>query len=252
MTVRENIANERWAFVLAAGLGSRLKVLTTDRPKALLEIAGKSLIARLLEKLALNRYTHVVVNVHHHATQLKDHLASYDYGLHILISDESLQLMDTGGAVLQALPLFPENATVLIHNVDILHNFDLHRLAMQFERRNAMAALVVRNRPSSRKLIFDKEMRLSGWEDQSKGLRHNVFGDAIFGETRFAFSGIHFVRPALFKGLEIKPCSIIDLYLKLATHHPIVGITENGGWWFDLGKAEEVENIEEFIRQQKQ
>lgn len=252
MTVRENTANERWAFVLAAGLGSRLKALTTNRPKALVEIAGKSLIAHLLEKLALSGYTHVVVNVHHHATQLKDHLASHDYGLNILISDESSQLMDTGGAILQALPLFPENASVLIHNVDILHNSDLNHLAMQFEQSDALAALVVRNRPSSRKLIFDEKIQLSGWEDQNKGLRKNVFTTSAFHETQYAFSGIHFIRPILFKELEIKPYSVIDLYLMLAAHQPIIGLPENAGWWFDLGKAEEIGQIEAFIRQQKQ
>lgn len=246
MTEPEN-AGQRWAMVLAAGKGTRLKSFTEHTPKALVRVAGKPLIEWVLQNLSQNGFTHVVVNVHHFADQITDFLQAYPCTMQLMISDERQQLMDTGGAILKALPLFPNNLPVMIHNVDILHQFDLQSMYDQFFQGDASAALVTNQRNSSRKFIFNGQHELIGWENASTGMVKWVRNSPDAPPLKRAFCGIHFINPASFQSFETKPCSIIDLYLQLASNQVIKSHEADNLWWFDVGKAEEINTIEQFL-----
>lgn len=241
---------KRWAMVLAAGLGSRLKQFTADKPKALVEIGGKTLLEHVLENLKRNGFTDVVVNVHHFAEKVIEALNSQSYGLNIIVSDERRQLMDTGGAILQAAKYLPMNELVMAHNVDLLHNINLAWLRERFIASEADAGLVISTRESSRKLLFDDRQQLIGWKNGLTGSIKRVQGRRLSkSTTAYAFSGIHFFYPSLFANHKIKPCSVIDIYLQLAATKRIAGMPYSVGWWFDVGKAESVSAIEnEFSR----
>lgn len=241
---------KRWAMVLAAGLGSRLKQFTADKPKALVEIGGKTLLEHVLENLKRNGFTDVVVNVHHFADKIIEAIQSQSFELNIVVSDERGQLMDTGGAILQAIKYLPMNELVMVHNVDLLHNFDLAQLRERFIAAEADAGLVISTRESSRKLLFNNHQQLIGWTNALTGSIKRVQGHRLSKSvTAYAFSGIHFFYPSLFANYRPEPCSVIDLYLHLAATRRIAGLPQSEGWWFDVGKAESVSAIEnEFSR----
>lgn len=236
---------KRWAMVLAAGLGTRLKHITRDKPKALVEVLGKPLLQHVLENLKRNGFTDVVINIHHFAGMIIDFTCQNDFGLNIYFSDEQNQLMDTGGAILQALKLFPRNEVVMVHNVDLIHNYNLHELRENFIVSEADAALVVSERASSRKLVFDTSRQLIAWTNESTGSVKLVNNKVLMGAAdRFSFDGIHFFYPEIFSPFEVKPSSVIDIYLELAANKRVLALPYNRGWWYDLGKADSIPWIE--------
>ena len=152
------------AMILAAGLGTRLKPITDKIPKALVEVGGVPMLERVILTLKRQGFSYIVVNVHHFADQIIDFLRVGDFGVEVVVSDESGSLLDTGGGIVKAAPLLfgPDSSPVLIHNVDIISNADLQALMREA---SDTPTLLVSRRDSSRKLIFDKEMRLIGWHD---------------------------------------------------------------------------------------
>ena len=151
------------AMVFAAGLGTRLRPYTNDRPKALVEVQGKTLLEIVLRRLQSFGVQQVVVNVHHYADQVEKHLHDNEnFGLTIRISDERDLLLDTGGGLLKAKRYFMD-APFLIHNVDILSDLDLHTLYQQHLYDPCLGTRDVRQRSTSRYLEFDQKGRLSGW-----------------------------------------------------------------------------------------
>lgn len=233
-------------MILAAGLGTRLRDLTQDRPKALVEVAGKTLLQRNIENLIQQGFQTIVVNVHHFADQVVDFLHTNDFGATILISDESRLLMDTGGGIIQATPLFNGSDLVLVHNVDILSDIQLGELADQFYDSGDDAWLLTQDRSTSRKLLFDNCDCLIGWRNVNENAYKWVV-DEKFEYKELAFNGMHFFKPNLFAAFDCQRYSVIDLYLRLAQDHIIRSKEIHPDFWFDIGKREDFDKINQFF-----
>ncbi|MDE7335473.1 MAG: nucleotidyltransferase family protein [Muribaculaceae bacterium] len=226
------------AMVFAAGEGNRLRPLTLTRPKALVEVGGTPMLARVLENIKAAGIREVVVNVHYLADMIVDFLAENDFGLKISIADERGRLLDTGGGLLAARHLLDGNEPILLHNADICTDLDLSRLAPR-----GVANLLVGDRQSSRRLIFDADNRLTGWINESTGeTRGNATGE------RLAFNGIHVVAPEIFPLLEDYSRSIgsdvfslTPFYVAVAPHVEIYGSRLSGYRWHDVGNMQKLE-----------
>ena len=153
-------------MIFAAGLGTRLKPLTDDRPKAMVEVNGKPLIQHIIEKLTANGFDEIIVNVHHFAEQIIDFLhENNNFGIRIEISDERGMLLETGGGIKKAAHFFDDGKPFLVHNVDIFSNADLRELYNHHIESSSAATLLVSDRKSSRNLLFNDDMRLCGWQN---------------------------------------------------------------------------------------
>lgn len=183
-------------MIFAAGLGTRLKPLTDTMPKALVRVGEQPLLWHVIMRLKAVGVERIVVNVHHFAWQIVDYLkANGHFGLDLRISDESQQLLDTGGGIKKARTLFDTSEPVLIHNVDILSNADLSSLFAGGNRQQQPrpdALLLVSRRTTTRYLQFDGDMRLVGWKNETTGQVRGIEGRPL------AFSGIHLLHPSLF------------------------------------------------------
>ena len=248
------------AMVFAAGLGTRLKPLTDTMPKALVRVGGQPLLWHVIMKLKAAGYERIVVNVHHFAQQIVDYLSANDnFGLDIRISDETSGLLETGGGIRKALPLFDPSSPVLIHNVDILSNFSGEwrvesgeflrpsgSKPAEQERATAIpdALLLVSERKTKRYLLFDDDLRLQGWTNIETG---EVKGRV--GDRRLAFSGIHVLWPTIFPLLEQMPerFPIMDFYLKVCADCLIRGYEQKDLRLLDVGKLDTLDQANEFI-----
>ena len=228
----------RQAMIFAAGLGTRLKPLTDTMPKALVPVGGRPLLWHVIMKLKDSGFERIVVNVHHFAQQIIDYLAAnQNFGLDIRISDESEKLLETGGGIKKALPLFDPHSPILIHNVDILSNVDLSQLDVD------VPTLVVSERKTKRYLQFDESMRLIGWKNIETGEVKGREGRSL------AFSGIHVFHPSLFPLLNDWPerFPVMDFYLKVCAHHLVRGIEVKNLQLLDVGKLDTLEQAKSFI-----
>lgn len=226
------------AMIFAAGLGTRLKPLTDTMPKALVRVGGQPLLWHVINKLKLAGYERIVVNVHHFASMIVDYLKANDnFGLDIRISDESAMLLETGGGIKKALPLFDPSEPILIHNVDILSNLDLTALPTD------APLLVVSQRQTKRYLQFDDTMRLVGWKNIETGEVKGREGNSL------AFSGIHMFHPSLTPLLSDWPerFPIMDFYLKACGSHLIRGYEAKDLRLMDVGKLDTLDQAEAFI-----
>lgn len=235
------------AMILAAGLGTRLKSLTHDKPKALVELNGKPLLQHCIENLTDNGFHHIIINVHHFGEQVIDFVESHHFDAHIEISDERDLLMDTGGGIVKATPLFKDSKAVLVHNVDIISNVNLAEICQQFIDSEDDAWLLTQDRETNRKLLFDTENQLIGWKNKADGNFKWVY-DSFGQYQEMAFSGLHFFRSDLFSEYKCKPQSVIDLYLNLAKHNRIISHPIQPDYWFDLGKPEQLEAAENYLK----
>ena len=209
------------AMILAAGLGTRLGALTQDRPKALVELNGKPLLQHCIENLIANDFHHIVINVHHFGEQIIDFVECHPFDAKIDISDERDLLMDTGGGIVKATPFFKDSKTALVHNVDIISNVDFSALNQQFLASGDDAWLLTQDRETNRKLLFRDDNQLIGWRNKADGNFKWVY-DSFGKYQEMAFSGLHFFRSDLFTEFEVKPQSVIDLYLDLAKNNRII------------------------------
>lgn len=234
------------AMILAAGLGTRLKELTHDKPKALVEINGKTLLQRTIETLVDNGFERIVINVHHFGNQIIDFIKTHHFDAEILISDEQQQLMDTGGGIIQATPFFTDTEAVFIHNVDIISDVNLRQHYQDFILSGNDAWLLTQDRETARKLLFDAENQLIGWKNKNTE-QFKWVNNATENYKEKAFSGMHIFKPALFADFEKKPVSVIDLYLNLAQRKQIISKEIHTNLWFDLGKIEQLEEIKNKI-----
>ena len=232
----------RTAMILAAGLGTRLKELTANKPKALVEVAGKPLLQHNIENLIQQGFHTIIVNIHHFGEQVIRFVATHHFDANIYLSDERGLLMDTGGGIVQALPFFHDTEAVLVHNVDILSDVDLQGYYDRFTASSDEAWLLTQNRQTSRKLLFDDEQKLIGWRNLNDGTFKWV-NEATKQYNELAFSGMHLFRPSLFKEFEWQRYSIIDLYLQQARNHAVRSVVINPTYWFDIGKAEDFDKI---------
>ena len=236
----------RTAMILAAGLGTRLKALTQDRPKALVGVAGKTLLERNIGNLIGNGFTTIVVNIHHFGGQVIDFIKKHPFNAQVFISDERGLLMDTGGGIVQALPFFHDAEAVLVHNVDILSDVDLRGCYDRFMASSDDAWLLTQDRQTTRKLLFNDESLLVGWKNLSDG-SYKWVNEPMERYKELAFSGMHIFRPALFKAFAWQRYSIIDLYLQQAKTHHVKAIELHPGYWFDIGKIDDFDRINTFF-----
>ena len=230
------------AMIFAAGLGTRLKPLTDTMPKALVPVAGRPLIEHVILRLKAAGYERIVVNIHHFGEQIIDFLKANDhFGLDIRISDERAALLETGGGIKKARPLFDPASPVLIHNVDILSNARLDDL---YNVPSAQAALLVSPRQTTRYLQFNDTCRLIGWENIKTG---ELRGQK--GTQALAFSGIHLFHPSLFPLMDSWPdrFSIIDFYLSVCADHLIMGVPQTDLRLMDVGKLDTLAEAETFL-----
>ena len=244
-------------MILAAGLGTRLKPLTDTMPKALVPVSGRPLLDINIRRLMEQGYDRFVVNIHHFAQQIIDFVKKQDYAPLVHFSDESDQLLETGGGLKKAQALFRDDQPILIHNVDILDNVNYDWFARQHQP-DEDAVLLVSQRTTKRYLLFDNAMHLMGWKNVETGEIKSPYeyvrrtGLSQHGEAlnMFAFSGIHSFSPRLFPLMERFPerFPIIDFYLSVCHRAPIVGLVKPDLQLMDVGKIETLDQAEKFIQ----
>ena len=239
-------------MIFAAGLGTRLKPLTDTMPKALVPVDGQPLLWHVIQKLRAAGFERIVINVHHFAQQIIDYLKANDYfGLDIRISDETAMLLETGGGIKKALPLFDADSPVLIHNVDILSNIDLASLYDYALQSSADALLVVSQRKTKRYLLFDDEYILDGWTNIETGeVRSPYSGLNPSGLKSLAFSGIHVLSPHVFPLFNEMPdrFGIIEFYLKYCHQCAFMGIERRDLRLMDVGKLDTLSDAVVFLQ----
>lgn len=238
------------AMIFAAGIGSRLRPLTDEIPKALVEVDGIPMIERVLMKFKAFGITEVIINVHHHAEKIIKFLKQKDsFGLQISISDESECLLDTGGGLWKASWFFDDNQPFLVHNVDVLSGVHFDSLLHYHLSSPCIATLAVSDRATSRYFLFDNKMNLGGWENQKEDNRI-VVGSQDADLLPFAFSGIQIVDPAIFRLIQREgKFSIVDVYLEMASNHIIKGMKHSSDEWIDMGKLPDIERATLMIQQ---
>ena len=241
------------AFILAAGLGTRLKPLTNTMPKALVPVCGKPLLQHQIERLLAAGFTRIVINVHHFADQIVDFVEKYKeqhakpHDVEFFISDEREELLETGGALRKATPLFLSDSPILIHNVDILHNLDL---AHFYDSHAGDATLLVSHRDTSRYLLFNDDRHLVGWTNVKTGeVKPSLPSGRVEGNLLLAFSGIHILSPSLLSDMQAWPSrfSIIDFYLSVCHHSVIQGVECSSFRMVDVGKLDTLASAEDFL-----
>lgn len=230
------------AMIFAAGLGTRLKKETQNKPKALVEIGGKTLLQRAIDKIKDENVSEIVVNIHHFSDLMRDYIEKKDFGIPVIISDETNELLDTGGGLKKAAHLLAGKEPVLIYNVDIVTNLELKKVVKYHKRSGALATLAVRNRETQRYFKFDENNRLVGWINKNTGERKISVPDNFESAREMAFSGIHIIQPEAFNLFPAdKRFSITDWYLELTKNHIIKGCFDTCDFWMDVGKPEQLE-----------
>ena len=241
------------AMILAAGLGTRLRPLTDDRPKALVEVAGRTMIEIALTRLHDFGIQEVIVNVHHFADMVVDYLqAKNNFGMRIEVSREDV-LLDTGGGLKRAAWFFLEDSNLIdrpfvLHNVDVISTIDLRRMVQFHTEHRALATLAVQDRETSRYLLFDEQLQLCGRRAGRDGNPELV--QASQRTEALAFSGIHVISPRLLEMMiEEGAFSIISTYLRLAAQgEKILAFRADEYSWRDLGRLESVEQAEKVLK----
>ena len=238
-------------MIFAAGLGTRLKPLTDHMPKALVPVAGKPMLEHVILKLKSFGVDELVINVHHFAQQIIDFLKEKDnFGIKIWISDETEELLETGGGIKKAAPFFDE--PFLVHNADILSNVDLKAMYDYHLTSGNDATLLVSPRNTVRYLLCNETSRLCGWVNKDT-LQTKPEGFVYQPEIQkeYAFGGIHIISPTLFKYMEgwSGKFSIMDFYLQTCQKARLGGYIKDDLHLIDIGKLETLAKAEEFIRQ---
>lgn len=234
------------AMLFAAGLGTRLQPLTLSRPKALVEVGGKTLLELALLHLQKYGCEGVIVNVHYLAEQIVAWLESHSFGMEIAISDESELLLDTGGGLKKAA-WFLKDEPFLVYNADIITNLDLSAFYRGHCESEALATLAVRQRNSSRYLLFDNNGQLCGWRNAKTG--EERLRRVVEHPRALAFSGIHAVDPAIFDFMPAgeQVFSMIDVYLNAAATQSIRAYPHDADQWFDVGTPEALEQARRLV-----
>ena len=235
------------AMILAAGLGTRLRPLTNERPKALVEVAGRTMLELAVEQVKKIGVNEIIVNTHHFAGQVEEFLRAHDsFGMRIAVSQED-DLLDTGGGIKKAAWFFLEadnDEPFLVHNVDVLSTIDLAAIVAQHREQKNLATLAVQQRASSRQLLFSEHGLLCGRRNARTAAEELVPKEQM--PAALAFTGIHVLSPRIFARLsESGAFSIIDAYLRLARDgERIAAFRADPFLWRDLGKPESVRAAE--------
>ncbi|MBP3518051.1 MAG: nucleotidyltransferase family protein [Parabacteroides sp.] len=240
------------AMIFAAGLGTRLKPLTDNTPKALIPVNGKPMLEHVILKLKDAGFHQIVINIHHLGQQIIDFLETNNhFGLQIHISDERDYLLDTGGGIKHAAQFLQGDEPFLVHNVDILSDIDLRALYEHHVETHPLATLLVSKRKTSRYLLFNKENRLCGWRNRETGeikSFYPYFDPEQYDE--YAFSGIHVLSPQIFDWMEewTGKFSIINFYLSICARTNIHAHAAENLRLIDVGKPETLAMAEEWMK----
>lgn len=250
-------------MIFAAGLGTRLKPLTDTMPKALVPLAGKTLLQWQIEKLKAAGITDIVVNVHHFPDQIIDYLRENNqFGCYIQVSDERNMLLETGGGLRKAHPLLTSNLSplasspILVCNVDILSNIDIPALLNAYNPEE-MGVVVVYPRDTQRYLLFDDNSRLRGWTNIATGEVRGPLSDnryPIANTRKLAFSGMQVLNPRIFEVMEKvvaekgEKFSLIDLYLSIAEKEILRAFIPENYRMMDVGKINQLSEAEAFAQ----
>lgn len=238
------------AMIFAAGLGSRLKPLTDNTPKALIPVNGKPMLEYIILKLKNAGFDQIVINIHHLGEQIIDFLeANNNFGIQINISDERDYLLDTGGGIKKAARFLEGNEPFLVHNVDIFSDIDLKQLYDHHLKVNSLATLLVSKRNTSRYLLFNNENKLCGWRNHETGEVKSFyphFDPAQYNE--YAFSGIHILSPKIFDWMEewTGKFPIINFYLSICAKANVQAYPAEQLHLLDIGKPESLTKAENF------
>ncbi len=230
------------AMILAAGLGTRLKPITDDTPKALVKINDRTLLEITIRKLIENDFRKIIINVHHFADKIRDFLDSNTFAADIIISDETDLLLDTGGGIKYAQRFF-DDSPVLVHNVDIISNLNLKEFYQYHISDDSIVSLCVSKRISSRYLLFNSNNILCGWQDVKKNEKIIIREEKNLNQL--AFNGIHILNPQIIDLFpKEKVFSVINAYLKIAEIEDIHAFISNEIKWIDVGKIDSLEKAE--------
>lgn len=235
------------AFILAAGIGSRLLPLTKNNPKAIIKIQGIPMIDLIIKRLIKYGYNHIIINLHHFGEKIEDHCKSQNnFGVHIDFIYEE-KLLNTGGAVKNAAHLLLDTNPVLLHNVDALSDINLFDFLKNHHLNQAKVSLAVQNRKTDRYLLFDESnQRLVGWKNIKTNeiiLQHIVKGKIV----PMAFSGIHLLSQDVIKHIAQNKetvFSITKYYVEYCKQFNINGFYHNQSFFMDLGKHENLKFAE--------
>ncbi len=231
------------AMILAAGLGTRLKPLTNDKPKALIKIGYYTLLELAIRKLEKYHFNEIIINTHHFAEQIATYLDENRFNANITISLEKDKLLDTGGGLKNASWFFDDNKPFLVFNVDIISNINLTNLLAFHISNRADITLATRYRESSRYLYFNEKKILTGWKNLHSGkeiITHNDFENSL----PFAFNGIQIIDPNIFDFFpQENVFSIIEFYLSIAKQKKIINFEDKSNLWFDCGKIDVINKL---------
>ena len=234
------------ALIFAAGLGTRLKPITNTKPKALVHIDGVPLLEYAIKKLIFYGITEIVINVHHFSEQIIDYLKTHNFNCKIIISDETEELLNTGGGLVYAKDYLSGKKPFIVYNVDIISTINLHNLVKFHTLNNALITLAVKKRNTSRYLLFDTDMSLAAWENRSTLEKRIIRKCEKY--TPYAFSGIQVIDPNIFNLIkETGAFSIMDLYLRLCKENSIIAFDHTEDFWLDVGKFNEIKDVESLI-----
>lgn len=236
-------------MILAAGFGTRLKPFTDAHPKALATVNSKTILQRNIEYLSSFGIRNVIINVHHFAAQITKFIEiNNGFGSDISFSDETEEVLETGGGIKKASWFFAdETEPFVVMNVDILTDMDLERMIVQHKKEKPLATLAVTSRNTSRYFLFDELDHLAGWENVKTGEKKISRQTNKYGQK--AFSGIHIISPEIFDLIKMEgKFSMIDVYLELAKTHDITAFDHSNSKFIDVGKPESILKAEEIFK----
>jgi NDP-sugar pyrophosphorylase family protein len=238
------------AMIFAAGMGRRLGKITETIPKALVDINGKTVLHRAIEKCSSFGFNDIIINVHHFADQVEEEVKKLNKaGFRISVSDERDMLLENGGGLYKARDFF-DKEPFLLYNVDIVSDLDLTVLYRLHLEKKGLATLAVRHRPGKRFLLVDNEGQMKGWRNIITG--EQIPSDLYTkGLTEIAFSSMHIIEPEIFNYMHEGVYSMITLYLKLLSTHNIYTLKHDDGYWVDVGTPESLAYVRELLENQK-
>ncbi len=228
------------AMILAAGVGSRLRPLTNEIPKALIKVGGYTMLELVINYLKKYGIRETIINIHHFADQIIEYVhKNNQFGINISFSDERKKLLDTGGAIVHAADYLDGTEPFLMMGVDVLTDLDLTRMIKFHFKHKPLVTLAVKDRNTTRSLLFDENMKLCGWRDNRTG---EIIGKSpANAKYALGFSVIQIIQPEIFQLITEKGAfSIIDLYLRLMETHKILGFRHDENIWLEFGRPDRI------------
>ena len=232
------------AMILAAGKGTRMLPLTETKPKALIEVQGVSLLEHTIRYLKYFQVDDIIINIHHHAQQIVDYIKKKDYfGINITFSDESNELLDTGGGLYKARWFFDDQKPFILTSSDVITDLDIEKFYRSHLKKAPLVSLAVKHRKSSRDFLFDRKFQLCGWHNKTTNETRLI--KIPDGQIKMAFSTIHVIDPSIFELITERGCfSIIDVYLRLAgLSYPILGFAHDQSVWYECGRIDNLNRL---------